>query len=73
MRRKGVEVLRSALNHAVALALCDYNVARRASIPKKRDRPPTWLDVDGIRVLLADVATPNRPAAGPGSARCRST
>lgn len=55
MRRKAVEVLRSALNHAVALGLCEHNVARRASIPRKLGRTPAWLDVDGIRSLLADV------------------
>jgi integrase len=55
MRRKAIEVLRSALNHAVALALCEHNVARRASMPKKRQRAPSWLDVDGVKVLLDDV------------------
>lgn len=55
MRRKAVEVLRSALHHAVALALCEHNVARRASLPRKRDRAPTWLDVRGVRLLLTDV------------------
>ncbi len=55
MRRKAIEVLRSALNHAVALGLCEHNVARRSSIPKKRERPPTWLDVAGIRALLKNV------------------
>lgn len=55
MRRKAVEVLRSALNHAVALALCEVNVARRASVPKKRERPPSWLDFDQVKRLLADV------------------
>ncbi len=55
MRRKAIEVLRSALNHAVALGLCEQNVARRASIPAKRPRVPRWLDVAGVRRLLADV------------------
>jgi integrase len=55
MRRKAVEVLRSALNHAVALGLCEVNVARRARVPAKRPRPPAWLDLKGVRVLLEDV------------------
>lgn len=55
MRRKAVEVLRSALNHAVALALCEANVAKRATVPRKRDRPPTWLDLDQLKRLFADV------------------
>lgn len=55
MRRKAVEVLRSALNHAVALALCEVNVAKRATVPRKRDRPPSWLDFEQSKRLLRDV------------------
>lgn len=55
MRRKAVEVLRSALRHAVALGLCDANVASRSSVPPKSTRPPTWLDVEDARRLLAAV------------------
>jgi integrase len=55
MRRKAVEVLRSALNQAVALGICDTNVARRARLPAKRSRAPAWLDLKGIRALLNDV------------------
>jgi integrase len=52
MRRKAIEVLRSALNHAVALGLCESNVARRVLTPPKGIRPPEWLDVDEARRLL---------------------
>jgi integrase len=55
MRRKAVEVLRSALNHAVALGLCEVNVARRTPIPRKKGRPPVWLELDAARRLLRDV------------------
>lgn len=55
MRRKAVEVLRSALNQAVALGLCKENVAQRARLPRKRSRAPAWLDLNGVRALLADV------------------
>jgi integrase len=55
MRRKAVEVLRSALNHAVALALCEVNVARRTRIPRKQGRPPVWLELAAARRLIRDV------------------
>ena len=55
MRRKAVEVLRSALRYAVALGLCDANVASRSIVPPKPTRSPTWLDVDDARRLLASV------------------
>lgn len=55
MRRKAIEVLRSALNHAVALGLCATNAARRASIPPKGNRPPCWLELRSARALLDDV------------------
>lgn len=57
MRRKAVEVLRSALGQAVALGLCPDNVARRTQLPGKRTRQPAWLDLAGVRTLLADVRT----------------
>lgn len=55
MRRKAIEVLRSALNHAVALGLMKENVAKRARVPAKPQRVPTWVDLDGAKRLLADV------------------
>ena len=55
MRRKAVEVLRSALRHAVALGLCDANAASRSTVPPKPTRHPTWLDVEDARRLLASV------------------
>lgn len=52
MRRKAVEVLRSALRHALALGLCDANPASRATVARKPMRSPTWLDAsDAVRVL----------------------
>ncbi len=55
MRRKAVEVLRSALRHAGALGLCDTNAASRSTVPPKPSRHPTWLDVEDARRLLASV------------------
>lgn len=55
MRRKAIEVLRSALNHAVALGLCPNNVARRASVPPKGNPPPCWLELRAARAVLDDV------------------
>ncbi|HEY3445055.1 MAG TPA: site-specific integrase [Myxococcales bacterium] len=55
MRRKAVEVLRSALRHAVALGLCKENPASRSRVPPKGVRQPTWLDVPQVRQLLAAV------------------
>ncbi|MGC4116789.1 MAG: site-specific integrase [Myxococcales bacterium] len=55
MRRKAVEVLRSALRHAVALGLCEHNAASRSTVPKKGERAPQWLDRDGARRLLDSV------------------
>lgn len=55
MRRKAIEVLRSALNHAVALGLMDENVAKRARVPAKPQRAPAWVDLDGAKRLLRDV------------------
>lgn len=52
MVRKAVEVLRSALGHAVQLGLCRHNAAARTRIPPKSERPPSWLDVDDARRLL---------------------
>jgi integrase len=52
MRRKAIEVLRSAMNHAVALGLCDSNPASRVKTPPKPQRTPVWLDVDEARSLL---------------------
>lgn len=55
MRRKAVEVLRSALRHAVALGLCGENTASRVSVPRKGDRAPAWLDRSDARKLLRAV------------------
>jgi integrase len=55
MRRKAIEVLRSALRHAVALGLCEANAASRTRLPPKGVRPPTWLDVDDARRILQSV------------------
>jgi integrase len=52
MIRKAIEVLRSALRHAVALGLCPLNAASRTSVPPKSDREPSWLDIDDARELL---------------------
>lgn len=63
MRRKAIEVLRSALRHAVALGLCEVNPATRARLPPKRARPPTWLDrSDARRLLESTVGHPIEPA-----------
>ena len=56
MRRKAIEVLRSALNHAVALGLCATNVARLATIAPKGTRAPAWLGLASARRLLDNVA-----------------
>lgn len=56
MRRKAIEVLRSALRHAVALGLCEVNPATRATVPPKRARPPAWLDRSDARRLLESTA-----------------
>ncbi len=52
MRRKAVEVLRSALRHAVALGLCETNVAARVSVPRLRKHSASWLDVADAKRLL---------------------
>lgn len=55
MIRKAIEVLRSALRHAVELGLCKSNPAARARVPPKSDRPANWLDVPDARRLLASA------------------
>lgn len=55
MRRKAIEVLRSALSHAVALGVLEENVARRTGVPRRSERPPNWVDLDDARRLLRDV------------------
>lgn len=52
MRRKAIEVLRSALRHAVALGLCELNAASRSRVPPKGVRLPAWLEADDARRLL---------------------
>jgi integrase len=56
MRRKAVEVLRSALGHAVALGLCGQNPASRVRTPAKPRRTPAWLDVEDARLLLGSAS-----------------
>jgi integrase len=52
MRRKAIEVLRSALRHAVALGVCETNPASRVTVPRLRKVDAKWLDVaDAKRVL----------------------
>lgn len=48
MIRKALEVLRSALRHAVELGLCKQNPAARARVPAKSDRPAAWLDRETV-------------------------
>ncbi|MBI5481900.1 MAG: hypothetical protein HY906_23800 [Deltaproteobacteria bacterium] len=55
MRRKAIEVLRSALNHAVALGLARENVAKRSRVPAKPQRAPSWIDLGAVKRLLRDV------------------
>ncbi len=55
MRRKAVEVLRSALRHAVALGLCRENAASRSTVPRRRSRLPAWLDREDAKRLLDSV------------------
>ena len=63
MRRKAIEVLRSALNHAVALGLCRVNPASRARTPPKPTRTSRWLDVDDVRRLLDSASGHSLEAA----------
>lgn len=59
MIRKALEVLRSALRHAVELGLCKQNPAAWARVPAKSERPAAWLDRAEARRLL-DSATGTR-------------